>query len=58
MEADVFGLVNHTHAASAEFLDDAVVRNSLTDHLESTLSLRGRIGAKIQQINAAVDSVT
>ena len=28
----VFGLVDHTHAATTEFLDDAVVRNSLVDH--------------------------
>jgi hypothetical protein len=28
----VFGLVDHTHAALAEFFDDAVVRDGLTDH--------------------------
>ena len=29
---DVFGLVDHTHAAAAEFLNDAVVRDGLADH--------------------------
>jgi hypothetical protein len=28
----VFGLVNHAHPAAAELLDDAVMRNGLTDH--------------------------
>src|ERR1700674_149890 len=31
-KGDVFGLVNHAHAAAAEFLDDAVVRDSTPDH--------------------------
>ena len=31
-EAWVLGLVDHTHAAAAEFLDDAVVRDGLADH--------------------------
>ena len=31
-EADVFGLVNHTHAAAAQFLQDAVVGNGLAEH--------------------------
>jgi hypothetical protein len=28
----VFGFVNYTHPATAEFLDDAVVRDGLADH--------------------------
>jgi hypothetical protein len=32
MQFYVFSLVNHTHAAAAELLDDAVVRNGLADH--------------------------
>jgi hypothetical protein len=31
-ELDVFGLVDHTHAAAAEFLDDTIVRDGLADH--------------------------
>jgi hypothetical protein len=31
-ERDVFGLVNHAHAAAAEFLEDAVVRDGASDH--------------------------
>jgi len=29
------GLVDHTHAAAAQFFDNAVVRDGLADHLES-----------------------
>ena len=32
MQGHVLGLVNHTHPAAAELLDDAVMRNGLTDH--------------------------
>jgi hypothetical protein len=28
----VLGLVNHPHSAAAELLDDALVRDGLTDH--------------------------
>ena len=31
-QAQVFGLVNDTHTATAEFFDDAVVRDDLADH--------------------------
>ena len=31
IELGVFGLVDHTHAAAAELLDDAVVRDGLAD---------------------------
>jgi hypothetical protein len=32
MQAGVFGFVNHTHTAPAQFLDDAIVRNGLANH--------------------------
>jgi hypothetical protein len=32
VKAGVFGLVDHTHSAAAEFLNDAVVGNRLADH--------------------------
>ena len=31
-ERGVFGLVDHAHAAAAQFFDDAVVRDGLADH--------------------------
>src|SRR5215469_8091352 len=31
-EFDVLGLVDHTHPATAQLLDDAVVRDGLTNH--------------------------
>ncbi len=31
-EVGVFGLVDYSHAAAAEFVDDAVVRDGLADH--------------------------
>ena len=31
MEANVFGFINDAHAASAEFLEDAEVRDGLAD---------------------------
>jgi hypothetical protein len=34
VESRVLGLVNDTHAAATEFLDDAVVRDSLADQFE------------------------
>ena len=35
MQPCVLGLVDNTHAATAEFLNDAVVRNGLADHPRS-----------------------
>ena len=32
-EVYVLSFINHTHAAAAEFLDDAVVRDGLADHV-------------------------
>ena len=32
-EREVFGLVDDSHAATAELLDDAVVRDGLADHV-------------------------
>jgi hypothetical protein len=32
VKASVFGFVNDTHAATAEFFEDAVVRNGMADH--------------------------
>jgi hypothetical protein len=32
VQAGVFGLVDDSHAAPADFLDDAIVRNGLANH--------------------------
>src|SRR6266851_6770636 len=39
-EFRVLGLVNYTHPATAELLDDAVVRDGLTDHLRECYGVR------------------
>ena len=36
-ERRVFGLVNYTHPAATELLDDAVVRNGLADHGDAAM---------------------
>ena len=38
VEFHILGLVNHTHAATAQLLDDAVVRDGLADHLGRSVS--------------------
>src|SRR5437899_9712909 len=38
-ERQVLGLVDNAHPAAAEFFDDAVVRNDLTDHWAEILGL-------------------
>jgi hypothetical protein len=45
----VLGLVDDTHAATAELLDDSVVRNVLADHSRRMLRPRQR------QVNEGVD---
>ena len=44
-EFDVFGLVDDSHPATAELLDDAVVRDGLADHWAEIL------GPEIGQVN-------
>ena len=41
-EAEVLAPVHHTHAASAQPIDDAVVRNDGTDHLEPNRAVPGK----------------
>jgi hypothetical protein len=47
VELDVLSFVHHTHAAAAEFLDDAVVRDSLADH-GATPCYAGREGKSMR----------
>ena len=37
-KVSVLGLVDDTHAAAAEFLDDAVVRDGLADHSDEAVT--------------------
>jgi hypothetical protein len=39
MQARVFCFINYAHAATAESLDDAVVRDGLTDHRSTGLKV-------------------
>jgi hypothetical protein len=36
MQARIFRLVDHTHPAATEFLDNPVVRNGFSDHVEKS----------------------
>ena len=36
----VFGLINNAHAATAQLLDDSVVRDGLTDHVKANVTSR------------------
>src|ERR1700678_274068 len=47
MEGCVFSLVDHTHAATADFLDDTIVRDDLIDHGRERVHLRR--GARASQ---------
>ncbi len=55
VKAGVFGFVNHAHAATAELLDDAVVRNGLADHGAGTVPY-GRAGGRGSQSQDSLDS--
>jgi hypothetical protein len=41
MQPAVLGLINNTHAAPAELLDDAVVRDGLINHWAAILETEG-----------------
>jgi hypothetical protein len=45
VEAGVFGFVDHTHPATAQLLDNAIVRDGLADHWAAML------GVQIRQVN-------
>src|ERR1700730_18230136 len=53
-EFDIFSFIDHTHAAPAELLDDAVVRDGLSNHWSRILRL------STEQVNESrgVDSVS
>ncbi len=39
VKTSVFGLIDHTHAAATELLDNAVVRNSGVDHVPARVAV-------------------
>src|SRR5208282_5754444 len=51
VEGDVLGLVNHSHSAASEFLDDAVMRDGLSDHWRESYPHEAR------QVNGSKGSV-
>src|ERR1700722_15381732 len=44
VEPNVFCLIDDTHSAHAKLFDDAIVRNSSTDHRRGNLGCNGRDG--------------
>ncbi len=48
----VLGLVDHTHAAPAEFLQDAVVGDGLADHRQDPSLNAAILGREGGQVNA------
>ena len=44
-ELEILGPVDHTHPATAQLLDDAVVRDGLTDHADRSVPGATMLGA-------------
>ena len=53
VQPGVLGLVDHTHTAAAEFLDDAVVRNGLADERVGGWHVEHILGRARNQVNEA-----
>src|SRR6266436_3849624 len=51
-QTGIFCFVHHAHAATAQLLDDAVVRNDATDH-KYDASLSRMLGCASSQVNAS-----
>jgi hypothetical protein len=52
VQARVLGLVDHTHPTTAQFLDDAVVRDGVADHWRQIL--RRETGKSMRTLELAV----
>ena len=48
----VFSLVDHTHPAAAQLLDDAVMRDGLSDHRREANTGLQWVGARLGEVNA------
>jgi len=51
MQARVFGLVHHAHPAPAQLLDDAVMRDGLSDERVGVRHSTVILGCDIMQVN-------
>ena len=50
VQACVFGLVHHAHAATAEFFQDGVMRDFLSDHVHGILRrARGQVNKRVRR---------
>jgi len=52
MQPRVLGLVDHTHPAAAQLLDDAVVRDGLADQFDNSSPWTAILGWPHRQVNA------
>ena len=52
VELGVFGFVDHTHAAAAKLLTDAIVRDGLADHAQACYG--GSVGKSMKAVELAV----
>src|SRR5215467_12243940 len=50
-QVSVFGLENHTHSATAEFLENAVMRDGLADERLGLRHLSSILGRALRQVN-------
>ena len=57
VEGYVLGLVDHTHPAATQLLDDAVVRDGLADHSGHDARLSGRFILRTRQRESTNDGV-
>ena len=51
MQASVFGLVNHAHAAAPQLFDNPVVRDGLADHVGVALRRNAILWAYVAGVN-------
>src|SRR5713226_5852388 len=51
-ELGVLGLVHHAHPTSTQLLQDAIMRDSLADHRETTCPWAASLGRTSAQVNA------
>ena len=54
VQSRILGFVDHPHPATAEFLDQAVVRNDMTDHAQACYG--GNVGKSMKALGLAIIS--
>ena len=50
-EFEVFGFVDHTHPAATELLDDAVMRDGLSEHWRESYEVKPDKSMKVEQLS-------